>query len=476
MGRESNVKQNKPELSHQESSTVDTMSTDPIQSELTSPWPDQWRLEGLNDDMTDHEDPWPDLEGIDAWNNATDAEELDLTDDAPYATPWGLFKEPRWITELDNAKELEPEEDLVPLTLQHPDKNYQSKLEEELSPQTSNNISNLKETLSLQHDQYDKNILDQRNPENKSQSSTSDDEGGTTNTNHHPTYQELKCPTLDDKEGTIVIKSTPLDKRTLSWSKDIPTINDTTRGWKPYSIGNLIKHSDMTQLWMTQLQNNTHQPKREKSMMPRLQTSAYYPKMSKQNDRSSSDQCFGTLSASPIQEHADYAKTSLSAMTYDTDADRSKKRTMPLSYDLESTTITILSIIVATMLTLTLVQRDKRQSNIMDQAASRQRQCTMPCMECPRREYWMLEGPPYKNPPRNTTSSQLSDLPPMPPTPDNSPITSPCLPPLPIPLLQLKSEDFGSKERSTITPGKATMNSTCGGAMTTAVTPGTVAR
>jgi len=94
MGRESNVKQNKPELSHQESSTVNTMSTDPIQSKLTSPWPDQWQLEGLNDDMTDHEDPWPDLEGIDAWNNATDTDKLDSTDDAPYATPWGLFKEP----------------------------------------------------------------------------------------------------------------------------------------------------------------------------------------------------------------------------------------------------------------------------------------------------------------------------------------------------------------------------------------------
>jgi len=156
---------------------------------------------------------------------------------------------------------------------------------------------------------------------------------------------------------------------------------------------------------MTQLQNNAHQPKWEKSMVPQLQTSTHYPEMSKQNDRSSSDQCFGTLSASPIQEHADYAKTSLSAMTYDTDADQSKKRTTPLSYDLESTTITVLSIIVATMLTLTLVQRDKRQSDITDQAASRQRKRTMPHMECPRCKYWMLEGPPYKNPPRNTTSS-----------------------------------------------------------------------
>ena len=59
-------------------------------------------------------------------------------------------------------------------------------------------------------------------------------------------------------------------------------------------------------------------------MLPLLQTSMHYPKNSKQNDQSSSDQCFGTLSASLIQEHADSAKISLSTMTYNTDADRSK--------------------------------------------------------------------------------------------------------------------------------------------------------
>jgi len=39
-----------------ESSTVDT-------SKLTSLWPDQWQLKGLDNDMTDPKDPWPDEEG-----------------------------------------------------------------------------------------------------------------------------------------------------------------------------------------------------------------------------------------------------------------------------------------------------------------------------------------------------------------------------------------------------------------------------
>jgi len=243
IGRESNDNQDKLELSHQGCSTGNTALTDPKQSKLTSPWPDQWRLEGLNDDNC--EDPWPDLEGTNAWNNASDAEELDLTNDV---TPWGLFREPHWITELDNAIEPEPEEDPFPLMLQHPDKDDELKLEGELSPQTSNDVSDLKETLSLQNNQSDREILEQRNPENKLQGSTSDDEEGTVDASYTLTHQESKCPTLDNKEGTVVVGLTMLETRGLPWSKDVLAINNTTRGRNPHCIHKLIKHSDMTQL------------------------------------------------------------------------------------------------------------------------------------------------------------------------------------------------------------------------------------
>jgi len=226
IGRESNDNQDKLELSSQESSTVDTMSTDLIQSELTSPWPDQWQLEGLNNDMTDPEDPWLDLEKTNAWNDTSDTEEPDLTD----TTPWGLFGEPRWKTERNNAIGLEPEEDPFPLMLQHPNKDNRSKWEGELSPQTSNDISNLKEMLSLQHDQCNKETLDQRNPENKSQGSTSDNKEGTTDISYELTHQKSKHPTSDNKEGTTVIEPTLLGVKIQPESKDISTINDATRG------------------------------------------------------------------------------------------------------------------------------------------------------------------------------------------------------------------------------------------------------
>ena len=94
MGRESNDDQDKQELNYHKSSTVNTTSTEPIQAELTSPWPDQWWLKGLDNDMTDPKDPWPDPEGMNAWNDASNTEELDLTDNTPYAIPWGLVGEP----------------------------------------------------------------------------------------------------------------------------------------------------------------------------------------------------------------------------------------------------------------------------------------------------------------------------------------------------------------------------------------------
>ena len=179
-------------------------------------------------------------------------------------------------------------------------------------------MSDLKEKLSLQHDQCNKEIWEQRNPENKSQSSTSDNKEGTMKTNHNLTYQKSKCPILDDKEGTTMIESTQQDTRTLPWSKDAPASDDATRGRNPHHIHKLIKHSDMTWLWMTQPQDNAYQPKWEGAMIPLLQTSAHYPETSKQINQSSNNGSFRTLSASPIQEHANSTKVSLSTMTHGT--------------------------------------------------------------------------------------------------------------------------------------------------------------
>ena len=248
---------------------------------------------------------------------------------------------------------------------------------------------------------------------------------------------------------------------------------------------------------MTQSQNNTDQPEQERSMMPLLQTSAHYPETSKQDDQSSSNRSFGTLSASPIQEHTDSAKTPLSAMTHGTNADqsstppsndqRSRKHATPPSHDQELTAIAALSIIITAMLTMTLALWKQGLSSIdnpilsktrIDQATTRQVQHTMQHTECSRCGHWAQEGLPYKSPSKNATysPSKTPAFPPMPSTPNNTPITSPCLLPPTIPLLQLRSKDSGSKEKSTTTPGKATMSSIHGGATMTAVTPGTVAR
>jgi len=527
MGRELNDNQDKPELSLLGSSTIDTMSNDSTQSKLTSPWPDQWRLKGLNDDTTDYEDPWPDLEGTNAWDNTSGTEELDRTnDDAPYATPWGLFGELHWIAEPDNAIQTEPEEDPYPLTLHHPDKDHKSKLEEELPPQTSNNMTNQKETLSLRNDQCNKEILDRRNPADESQGSTSDDEEGTKDTSHQWTHQESMRPTSDDEEGTMeakyqlayrqvehsvlndrkgtaTVEPTPLDTRAPN--QEAPAIDNATRGRNPHYTHEIISHPGMTRPRLTQPQNTAHQPERERSMMPLLQTSAHYPKTSKQSDRNSGTRSGGTLSASSIQEHADGAKTSLSAMTHGTDADRSKT---PPSTDRESkkhatppkaneagtdqtqtssdrnqkqTALTTLGIIILAI--LTVAQKEQRRGNMTDppttvSSTEKQRRQTMRNAECPTCRHWTQEEPQYKNPPENATSSpsQPTDPPPTSTTPNNTPAISPCQPPSPIPPLQLRSEDSGSKGKLTTIPGKATTNSTHGGATTTAAIPGTVAR
>jgi len=228
MGKEANNSQDKQELSHQ------------VNAITTSPWPDQWQLEGLSDDMLDLEDPWPDLERTNASNDT------DLTDDAPYATPWGLFGEPRWITKLNNAIEPEPEEDPFPLTLHYPDKDNGSKLEGELSPHGLNNMPDPKETLPLQKEQCDKEFLDERNPERQIAGSTSDDKEGTMKINQLPTYQESTHPTSDDKEGTTIVEPILLDTRTSPQNKEVPAMDNATKRRNPHHKQESISHQGMT--------------------------------------------------------------------------------------------------------------------------------------------------------------------------------------------------------------------------------------
>ena len=231
-------------------------------------------------------------------------------------------------------------------------------------------------------------------------------------------------------------------------------------------------------------------------MMPLRQTSAHYPEMSKQNDRSLSNGSFRTLSASPIQECADCTTVLPSAMTHDTDHDQSATPLMtdatgtdqsktPPSPDQKQTALTTLGIIVTAI--LLIVQGNQTRHGTTNQvsdkamtsrSAKKLMQRTTQNAECPRYEHWTQEEPQYKSPPRNTTSSpsKLPDFSPMPTAPNNTPTTSPCLPPSLTPPLQLRSEDSGSKEKSTTIPGKAMTSSTHGGAMMTAVIPGTVAK
>jgi len=510
MGREANDNQNKLELDHPKGSTINTMSTDPIQSESTSPRPDQWWLEELDNDMTDPEDLWPDTEGTDTWNDDPDTEELDWTNNASDATPGGLIGELQWITEQTNAIELEQEEDPFPLMLHNLD--LKSTPEEELSPQTSNQVPDWKETLSLQNNQHDQDTQGQRNPKSKSQGSTSDDKKETTNPSTHLIQQNPTHPTSDDKEGTTTVEPTSLNTKTPLLNKEVPAIDNITRGRNPRRSQEPISHPDMTQPWMTRQpdtkaeQYNANQPERENTMEPMLQTSAHYPKTSKQNNRSSGNQSFGTLSASPIQERADRAKTSLSAMTHGTDNDRSstppsndresKKHATPPKIgeagtdqsrmmsgpDQKRTALTILGIIITAM--LTIAQGNRAQHEAINQAvgktvtSQKPRRRTTRDAECPRCKDRIQEELQYKSPLRNATSSPSNPpvLLPTPTTPNNTPITSPCPPPLMTPPLLRRSEDSGSKERSTTTPGKAMTSSTHGEVTTTAVTPGIVAR
>ena len=96
---------------------------------LESPWPDQWQTEKQENSTTAQEVSRLDPEGTELRDDPTDWEETIDTNNTPDVIPWGLMGEPRWISELDNASEPEPEEDPFCLRMQHLE--YESKLEGE---------------------------------------------------------------------------------------------------------------------------------------------------------------------------------------------------------------------------------------------------------------------------------------------------------------------------------------------------------
>jgi len=299
-----------------------------------------------------------------------------------------------------------------------------------------------------------------------------------------------------------MVVPTSLDTRTPLQDEEVPVVDDDMRGRNPCCNQKPISHQNMTQHRMTRQldteanQHNAYQPEWERLMMPLLQTSAHYPKTSKQVNRSASNQCRGTLSASSIQEHADNAKRSPSTMTHGIDVDQS--RTPPriseagtdqsrTSSDLDQkwTALTTLGIITtAILLVVQGNQRRRKTTSLMSNEAmavssvAEQTQRNIQSTECPKCGHGTQEELPYKSPPKHATSSPSKSpvLYPTPTTPPNSPTTSPCLLPSLTPRLQLRSEDSGSKEKWTTTPGKDTTSSTHGEVTTIAATPGTVAR
>jgi len=231
-------------------------------------------------------------------------------------------------------------------------------------------------------------------------------------------------------------------------------------------------------------------------MMLQLLTNTHKSKTSKQTDRRSSDQHFETLRVSPIQEHTDSTKTSLSTMTHSTSVNQSimlpmtneagtDQSQMPPSHNQKLTALTTLGIIITAI--LMIVQGNQGHCDTTNQTSDKaitvqrmkeQIRQAMRNTECPRCRHWTQVGPLYKSPLEKATSSPSNSpvQPSTPTTPNNTPITSPCLPPSPIPLLQLRSKDSGSKEKLTAIPGKATTNSIHGGAMMIAAIPSTVDR
>ena len=173
---------NTTESSIQDSLIINTEPTKLTHWELKSLWPNQWQSEEQENCITAQGDSGLDPEGTELRDDPPDWEETKDTNDTPDTILWELIEKPRWISELDNTSELEPEEDPSPLRMQH--QGYESKLEGELSPHKSNDKSGRQEMLSLQTwNKCKPQINDhsiKRSLMNKASSLTSDDKEGTT--------------------------------------------------------------------------------------------------------------------------------------------------------------------------------------------------------------------------------------------------------------------------------------------------------
>ena len=429
-------------------------SAKPTHWELESPWPDQWQLGERDDLTTAHEDPEPD--GTEPPDNLPNWEVPDKITCAPNAISLGMIGEPHWTPELNNAAEPELKEDPYPQTL-HLREN-KSTLEEELSPPLTNDeTQRWKETFALR--------MDKLKPQNDYQSTHGND------------AIETLSSISDNEEGTDMTNKL-INQRPRRPDKERTMRVDQTQPWKA-----------LTQRWSDMKQ-------RDSNGSPMRQTSAHHSKMGKTNDRPMTYQSIGTQSTSPIQEPDDQTIASLSPPG-EAGTDRTNTlqgvnqnnpeivwhSTTPPDHNERLTALTIWSLMVTAMLLKVLTRPHIAYSTSTDQGDTLVAKSTL------TKEQGMIPGPErtnnghieemcYKGSARSTMNSpfQTLDIDLTPLTPDNSPVNSPWLPPSLTPLLRPRSEDSGSKDKLTTTPGETTTSSIPGGATMTALTPGTVTR
>ena len=427
---------------------------EPTRWELESPWPDQWQSEGLAGLTTTHEDLEPDRTKFQ--NDSLNWKEPDNTICAPNAISWETIKELYWTPELDNAAEPESEENPYPQTLHLLD---ESTLEREPSPQLTNDeTQQWKEIRSLQ-------LKDKRELQNSYQK-----------TYRNNTIKALKA-TSDDEEGSTITNEL------TNQESDRPNKRKT-------------RHAEQMQPWKTLTQQWNDTKQRDSNESPMLQTSAHYSETGKTINQPTTYRSIGTQSGSLIQEPDDQAMASLSppggAGTDHANASRSinqnnpgivRHSKTPPDHNARLTALTIWSLMVATMLRKVLTQPQITNSTSTDQGDTLMTKTTL------TKEQEMIPGPKrtddrhveevrYKSSARSTTNSpfQTLNIDSTPSTPDNPPVNLPCRPPSLTPLLRLRSEDSGSKDKWTTIPGKATTSSIPGGVTTTAPTPGTVTK
>ena len=250
------------------------------------------------------------------------------------------------------------------------------------------------------------------------------------------------------------------------------------------------------QPWKTLTRQWNDMKQRDSNESPMLQTSAQYSETSKTIGCPTTYRSIRMQSRSPIQEPDDQTMASLSppdgAGTDHTNTSRSVNQNnpgivqhskTPLDHNAKLTALTIWSLMVTAMLLKVLTQPQTAYSTSTDQGDTlvarntlTKEQETIP--EPERTDNKRIEEMRYKSSARSTTNSpfQTLNIDSTLPTPDYPPVNSPCLLPSSIPLLQLRSEDSGSKDKLTTKPGKATTSSIPGGATTTTPTPGAVTK